>query len=415
MNVIKMNELNTLELVSKTSSKNEKLAILKKGRTDRLTHLLDAVFNFNRKFFLIKVPSQSKVASKEKDLHAEFIKLLALLESQEERGNEAIARVQSFMDKCTKQQATWYKRVIQKDLKAGFSVKTANKAGFNIPVFEVMLAKDGKNCKKLKEIVKAGVWVSPKFDGYRCLAVIRNGDVTLFSRNGSVYQNFPKIEKSLAGCFPKGNHVFDGEIMSDDFQSMQKTAFASKKRTTVGDVRYHIFGIIPYEEWASQKFKMKTNDRIGNLKIKSKKFDNNLVLVDQIYTTSLDGVYGLEEEYVTIGYEGAMMLPNIPYYLGKKTNKLLKFKTMLSQDCKVVGLYEGKEGTKYEGMMGGFELTQENGKHCECGSGFSDEDREYMWENRNKVIGRIAEIKYQELTNDGIMRFPIFLRWRDDK
>ena len=173
--------------------------------------------------------------------------------------------------------------------------------------------------------------------------------------------------------------------------------------------------MIPYKEWVSQKFESLTLYRLARLNKDAKAFDDNLVEVEHVYTTSLDEIYKLEKHYVSQGYEGAMVLPDIPYYLGKKTNKLLKFKTMLSQDCKVVGLYEGKEGTKYEGMMGGFELTQENGEHCECGSGFSDEDREYMWENRNKVIGRIAEIKYQELTNDGIMRFPIFLRWRDDK
>jgi DNA ligase-1 len=115
------------------------------------------------------------------------------------------------------------------------------------------------------------------------------------------------------------------------------------------------------------------------------------------------------------GYEGAMLLPDIPYYLGKKSNKLLKLKTMESQDCRVVGLYEGESGSRLDGTMGGITLIQENGVGCKCGSGFSDEDRSYMWNNQSEFLDKIAEIKYQELTEDGVMRFPVFLRWRNDK
>ena len=121
----------------------------------------------------------------------------------------------------------------------------------------------------------------------------------------------------------------------------------------------------------------------------------------------------MERTYAEQGYEGAMVLPDIPYYKGKKSNRLLKFKTMLSMDCIVTGMYEG--GGKYEGMMGGLNLKQEDSKLCDVGSGFSDEEREYIWQNKEEIAGKIAEIKYQELTPDGIMRFPIFLRWRNDK
>jgi len=91
----------------------------------------------------------------------------------------------------------------------------------------------------------------------------------------------------------------------------------------------------------------------------------------------------------------------------------MKFKTMLSQDCVIQGLYEG-EG-KHAGRMGGLKLIQENGKQCDVGSGFTDEDRDWIWANPDQVIGRTAEIKYQEETPDGILRFPVFLRWRNEK
>ena len=141
-----------------------------------------------------------------------------------------------------------------------------------------------------------------------------------------------------------------------------------------------------------------------------KSFDN-IVEVEQGYVNSVAVCEAMEKKYIGDGYEGAMVLPDIPYYKGKKSNKLLKFKTMLSMDCRVGGMYEGTG--KYVGTMGGLNLIQEDGKHCDVGSGFTDEERDYIWQNKEKIVDRIAEIKYQELTPDGIMRFPIFLRWRD--
>ena len=410
-------ELDVLSELNNTPGKNDKLAILKNySNNSRLAELLDATFNFKRKFFIKKVPLVKHIKRDSRDKHDEFMQLLKDLESGAHRGLEAEAMVFNFLSDCTDAEYKWYGKVIQKDLKCGFSAKTAIKAGFiNIPNFDVMLAKDANKCKKLKELVAKGVWISPKLDGYRCLAIVNNGTVTLLSRNGTEYHNFPTIVQSFERCFPTGQHVFDGEIMSDNFQAMQKTAFSNKSHKSVGDVKYHAFGYIDYNEWISQKFKMLTKERLALLEAVSSSFDNNLVKVDQIYRESLHDIYMLQTKWEMMGYEGAMVLPNIPYYLGKKSNRLLKFKTMLSQDCVVTGMYEGKAGTRLEGLMGGIVVRQENDEICECGTGFSDEDRKVMWENQELYIGNLVEVKYQELTNDGIMRFPVFMRWRNDK
>lgn len=410
--------LKILRDIANVSGKNDKLKILKDNSGNQeLAELLDAVFNYNRRFWVNKFTMPFAVNDEDTQyLHENFMGLLQLLETRSITGNQAKDFVESFFKLCNKLQQEWYAKILRKDLKAGFSVKTAIKAGFkSIPVFDVMLAKDGKLCKKLDEIIEAGVFVSPKLDGYRCLAIVADGSVTLYSRNGTIYNNFPSISKSLLNSFPTGKYVFDGEIMSDDFQAMQKTAFADKRGTTVGDVKYHVFGYIPYNEWIKQEFKKNTMSRLTELNLLSKKFNSDIIKVQQTFVNSKELVLKMERQYLTQGYEGAMALPNIPYYLGKKSNKLLKFKTMLSQDCTIIGMYEGKRGTRLENTMGGLIVMQENGNKCECGTGFSDEAREYMWNNQDEFKNRLVEIKYQELTNDGIMRFPVMMRFRDDK
>lgn len=410
-----MIELDVLQRVSRASGKNEKRSILEESSGNkRLGELLDASLNFFRKFHIHKFDISSQ-ASTEVDLHDEFMSLLQRLENREITGHAAKALVEDFFNRCSDNQQDWYAKVLRKDLKIGVSDETAAKF-FNIPTFDVMLATDGKKCKKLDSIIKAGVYTSPKFDGYRCLAVIDQGEVTLYSRNGSIFTNFPSIAASLANTFVGKSCVLDGEIMSDDFQSMQKSAFASKRGTTVGDVRYNVFDCLTLSEWKSGKFIMKKSERMNLMAGLKIFFEKDVIVpVDQKFVTTLQEIKDLEVAYIGLGFEGVMVLPDIPYYKGRNANSLMKFKTMVSQDCEIVGFYLGEIGTRLEGKLGGFEVKQENGLLCRVGSGFSDVDREHMVINPDTWYNKYMEVKYQELTKDGIMRFPIFHRWRPDK
>jgi len=134
-------------------------------------------------------------------------------------------------------------------------------------------------------------------------------------------------------------------------------------------------------------------------------------MVDHHLVYNVADALQYEKDCIADGYEGAMLLPNIPYYLGKKSNRLLKLKTFQSWDCKVTSIYEG-EG-KYAGMMGGITVLQENGVECNLGTGWNDEDRRYIWDNQGEFINRIIEVRYQELTPDRRMQFPSVVRWRD--
>ena len=55
--------------------------------------------------------------------------------------------------------------------------------------------------------------------------------------------------------------------MSDDFQAMQQSAFASVRGTSVGDVKYHVFGLIPVSEWDLNEFEISTTVRLNSLDI----------------------------------------------------------------------------------------------------------------------------------------------------
>ena len=55
------------------------------------------------------------------------------------------------------------------------------------------------------------------------------------------------------------------------------------------------------------------------------------------------------------------------------------------------------------------------GHKVRCGSGFGDEQRAEVWADKDKFLGMTAEVRYQEVTPDGSLRFPVFSCWRLDK
>ena len=418
-----MNELEVLEQLESTSGSNAKKSILQEHSCNpRLQELLDAALNFKRKFHIKKFDSVSPIKLRYDDAHVAFLTLLDKLEKREITGNAAISAVHDFMKCCNEVERKWYSRVLRKDLKVGVNVSTVNDCGFNIPVFDVQLAKDGFKCKKVNDLISKGAFTSRKLNGYRCLAVISDGVVALHSRNGTVFENFPSIEEVLLKTWGHLNVVFDGEIMSSSFNDMQQSAFASKRGTTVGDVVYHIFDTIPIEEWELESFKTKASKRYEKLSELFKNV-NNSKLVEVIHerVSSYKEILERMDNFVAQGEEGIMLNPDIPYYKGKPSNKMLKFKPigdedrMPTMDVKVIGFYPGRQGTALEHTLGGITVLQENGVECNVGSGFNIEQREWIWQNRDQVLGRTLETKYQDLTPKNKMYLPIFVRWRPDK
>ena len=120
----------------------------------------------------------------------------------------------------------------------------------------------------------------------------------------------------------------------------------------------------------------------------------------------------LHDEFVTGGYEGAMIKDlDAPYKFGRGYG-VMKFKSFHDVDLIIEGFEEG--AGKHSGRLGAINVIY-NGVHVKVGSGFSDDLREAMWEDPENFLGRMAEIRYQEVTPDGSLRFPTFVCFRNDR
>lgn len=303
----------------------------------------------------------------------------------------------------------WIPRLVTKDLQIGISWSTF-KAVNGEKKFAVMLAKDINKIKNIEKKFSFPVYVQPKLDGYRAIANAE-GDHELRSRNGKLYENFPTIVEALKEACPD-YMLLDGEIMSDDFQAMQKTAFRQDGET-VGDVSFHVFDAVDRGEWEKGEGIFTFEERYDSImNLLYTNGDPRIKIVETHECNSWEAVYELHAEFLEKGYEGTMVRADKPYQF-KRTDFLAKIKEMQSMDCEVIGIEEGRNS--FEGTMGHVIVKQENGVECGVGSGFTRDKRDHVWAHEDLYVGRKAEIKYQELTKDGVMRFPVFVRWRDDK
>ena len=122
------------------------------------------------------------------------------------------------------------------------------------------------------------------------------------------------------------------------------------------------------------------------------------------------GLAHLEEELSRVealGGEGLMMRkPGSRYESGRSTT-LLKVKTFHDAEAIVIGHQPG--AGKHLGRLGALDCELPNGTKFSVGSGLTDAERD-----KPAPIGTIITFRYQELSPDGVPRFPTYVGIRDD-
>jgi DNA ligase 1 len=267
------------------------------------------------------------------------------------------------------------------------------------PIFlKPMLAND---FNIYKDKLTYPVMSQPKLDGVR--AVIQESGMK--SRNGKPHISTPHIHKALEKLFiDNPDLVFDGELYVHkgecDFNKI--ISLVRKKKPTFEDIeeskkhiKYHIYDLPSHPGTFAE--------RLGAL------MEMNLpeccILVPTSICMDEKSVMDHYNEYMENGYEGQMVRVIDSIYENKRSKSLLKHKVFFDNEFEIVGVEEGKG--KLTGKVGrlifdGFDSAV-NGDH------------EYLEKlyNSGNLIGKMATVKYFELTAYGKPRFPKVIAIRD--
>jgi len=320
--------------------------------------------------------------------------------------------------------------VIRKDLRCGISEKTLNKVvgktQYRIPVFSCQLAQDSTDRPaKMKGIKRLEV----KLDGVRVLAVVKKSGVTLFSRNGKEFVNFPQIADAIAALdldldhSPTGGLVLDGEIVGESFQKLMRQAHRKNDAETLGMV-YHVFDMMSFHEFMEGHCNIRQYKRLETLKQLCRRFDQTTCLrlmsgieVDLDTAEGHDIMNRYAQDAVKDGFEGIMIKNLDAPYECKRSDFWMKWKPTITVDLNIVGFEEGTG--RNAGRLGAIVcegVDNDRNIRVNVGSGLSDSDRDEYWTSRDQLLGHVVEVEADAVTQnqDGTysLRFPRFMRFR---
>lgn len=277
-------------------------------------------------------------------------------------------------------------------------------------------------------------WIyETKYDGYRTVAVIKNKEVALYSRNQQIFtKDFQTITEDLKSIVH--NVILDGEVVVEDekgksnFQMLQNYI-----KTGKGELKYYVFDIMNLDE-----------NQLTNLKLLERKELLQMLLKQYQFSRTFYSEHIIEkgiaffEKSKKREEEGIMAKKaDSVYQIGKRSADWLKIKNHLQEEAIIIGITKSKNARSY---FGAILLAQyKNGKLeyiGKCGSGFTEESLQYLFHKfeayfisesplKNKLNIRdevqwikphfICSIKFSQWTTDMRLRNPVFKGIRMDK
>jgi bifunctional non-homologous end joining protein LigD len=275
-----------------------------------------------------------------------------------------------------------------------------------------------------------------KWDGYRALGYVRNGEARLVSRNGNdLTPRFPDIAKALAQAMKSPDGVVDGEVCALDENG--RPSFSAMQQGKPGTpIVYAVFDLLEVD--GSPVVDRSLSERRGLLEglldargstvQVSTAFDDG----DALFTAA-------QEQHL----EGVMAKKRSSRYAeGRRTRDWLKVKTHGEQEFVVVGYTKG-EGRRAR-SFGALVLAVNEGGTLRwvgnVGTGFTERTIAELLDaleplrvdrsplavvpkmakvRKSDVVWvqpkLVAEVKFAEWTHDGHLRAPVYLGLRDDK
>ncbi len=287
--------------------------------------------------------------------------------------------------------------------------------------------------KEIDEPFDSSDWLFEiKWDGYRAISEIHNGEVRLYSRNGNSFNDsYPLVVNALKKI--KHNVILDGEVVVineaglSDFQKLQHY-----EENTEYPICYYVFDVLEINGEKTTELPL----------VERKRLLKKIIPANTVVKYS-DHIIGKGKEFFAAAQkqdlEGIMAKKmDSEYHTGARTGEWLKIKHHKSDEVIIVGFTEPTGARNYFGAL----VLATKGKNGELqyaghtGTGFNDKMLKEVYGKLKKIIQKqspfkervktnmpvtwvqpkyIAEIKFTQWTTDNKMRHPVFLRMREDK
>ena len=276
-----------------------------------------------------------------------------------------------------------------------------------------MLAHDFN--KRSKDISNK-VAFQPKIDGIRMIASLKNGKVVFYSRTGKEVNGLDHIRNELfeSNILSDEDFYIDGEIFTFDLPFEEISGLFrtikhdDKQKAKIRMLKYHIFDCFNTRNKLTFKERYNIISTFPKMKqvvvVKTKTFEN----LDKPLMYYVDF---LHEKYVQEGYEGLIIRNSEScYVLNYRSKDLQKYKQFIDEEYEIVS---GKEATGEDAGTVIFECKTPGDIIFSVRPRGSRELRKYMLQNLKNYIGKKLTVRYQNLSERNVPRFPVGITVRD--
>lgn len=282
-------------------------------------------------------------------------------------------------------------------------VDTAFVTGGVEPMLAQSFAKHGSK-------IRFPAFTQPKLDGHRCIAIVKDGVATLWSRTRKPITGVPHVVAALeAAGLP--DVVLDGELYNHDYRDKfeELTSFIKRPEPKPGHevVEYHVYDIINDQPFAKRYLTLVGLPNGGFDEDGAFVAGEPIVVVQTIEVA--DEVEAMEAfaSFIDQGYEGAMLRNYASPYVHKRSFDLQKVKTMADAEFEIVGVEEGRGKLAGKGIF--VCRTADGATFGVKMRGELDSLTDFL-KNSDSYIHKMLTVQYQGLTNGGVPRFPVGLR-----
>lgn len=271
-----------------------------------------------------------------------------------------------------------------------------------------------------------GAFIQPKLDGIRNIAFLdtKSDSVVVCSRNAKQFmflnEQKKELHKFLKFCstIPSGRDlVLDGEwyvhepvvdgvklTRSKTFNFISSCCKTNLVRPNKNErlIQYYVFDIIDPLTIQIDRYKRLTN----LISLYNSENENLKYIVHTIVDVveSEDQMKEFHNKYYEQGYEGIMLRDPNGMYQNKRSLYLLKYKNFYDAEFLIIGAEQAK-GTREGDVV--WVCQTENGTKFTCM--MKDIDSKTQKEYYNNYIDYLGEkltVKYQDLGENGVPRFP---------
>jgi len=258
-----------------------------------------------------------------------------------------------------------------------------------------------------------------KADGMFQAVTVVQGEVTFTSRSGEE-RNFTHLKPGFEKM-PDG--VYIGELLVKGVTNRAESNGIINSDDDQEDVFIQLWDYVTLDEYSRGKDKTnKThyNKRFDTLNSIVCSENSHISIIPSISVSCIQDALKQTSEWMNDGLEGAILKDFRNIFIDHTSPTQLKLKIKIDAEMRVTGFIEGKIGTKRENTFGSLVYTNDEGTIKGSCSGFDDKQLNEINNNRDKYIGKIITIQFNDITKGRnntwyALSHPRFIEVRDDK